>query len=299
MSAASAKLRDRASTASAARDAERPAHWANVRRNARAEPDRARRWQPARDALWTHLEPYLPAGARVAIVGAGNTDDLPLTRLARRARRVALLDLDSHAVRSARRREPLGLRRRISVIEFDVTDGAADAIAAAAAAAFGFPALADRPATPIPGVPYDLVVGDLLYSQLLYPALQDLGVPDARRRTLLARYSPVLTEFVVARLHASSPNGTVTHPHDMLGWWPGHHQRISADALLRRVAADTSAAVALARGGLGPHECDPRSALQRLGYAPHATALWSWPFNRDVTYLVCATTAPGRPHDGA
>lgn len=272
---------------------ERPALWANVRRNARAEPDRPRRWRAARDALWNHVLPYLPAGGRVAIVGAGNADDLPLTRLAHRAAHVALLDLDPHAARAARRREAMRLRRRIGVVEFDATEGAADAIARTAAAGTAVPTLAERPEAPLPGAPYDLVIGDLLYSQLLYPALHDLGVPEARRRACLARHSPALTDLVVARLHASSPNGNVTHLHDMLGWWPGHHQRMSARALLECAASDPVAALALARRGVGPHESDPRDALRRLGAPSDATALWAWPFKPDVTYLVCATTVPG------
>jgi hypothetical protein len=278
----------------AARDlSERPALRANVRRNARAEPDRPRRWRPARDALWNHVQPYLPVGARVAILGAGNADDLPLTRLAGRAAHVTLFDLDRHAARAARRREAMRLRRRIEAVELDATDGAADAIARAAAAGPAFPTLADRAAAPLPGAPYDLVIGDLLYSQLLYPALHDLGVPEARRRSFLARYSPLLTDLVVARLHASAPNGHVTHLHDILGWWPGHHQRMAVGTLLRHAASDTAAALALARRGVGPHESDPRTALRRLGATPHATGLWEWPFNPDVTYLVCATTMPG------
>ena len=63
-------------------------------RNARAEIDRHARWAPARDALWQLLDTHMHHDTRVAIVGAGNADDLPLTQLARRAREVTLLDLD-------------------------------------------------------------------------------------------------------------------------------------------------------------------------------------------------------------
>ncbi len=290
MRAAPARIRDRATAAHAQRVAAHPARWANARRNAHAEPDRPRRWRAARDALWAHVLPYLPAGGRMAVVGAGNADDLPLTRLARRAAHVALFDLDAHAARSARRSEPLRLRRRIAVVELDITAGAADAIAAAARDRA--PAPPAGGAAALPGGPYDLVIGDLLYPQLLYRALRDLAIPEPRQRAFLARYGPALTDLVAARLHASAPRGHVTHLHDMLGWWPGHRQPLGAAELLERGAADPHAALAAAGHCSGPHDTDPRAALRRLGRAPEATALWAWPFSADVTYLVCATTAP-------
>ncbi|MGD9734130.1 MAG: hypothetical protein AB7V58_00755 [Solirubrobacterales bacterium] len=71
-----------------------PSLVANSARNARAEVDRRERWAPARDALWRFLDPHIDEGARVAILGAGNGDDLPLGRIAARAVTVALIDLD-------------------------------------------------------------------------------------------------------------------------------------------------------------------------------------------------------------
>ena len=108
-----------------------PATHANTARNARAERDRHVRWAPARDALWEFLDVHLPDGARVAILGAGNCDDLPLERIAGRAGGVNLIDLDTRAIRAARRRLPRRLRCRIDVVEYDVTGGVADVIAVA------------------------------------------------------------------------------------------------------------------------------------------------------------------------
>ena len=88
-----------------------PASIANIARNARAEVGRHGRWAPARDALWRLLDPYVADGARVAILGAGNGDTLPLAPIAARAREVALIDLDdpagaalSHRARRGRER---------------------------------------------------------------------------------------------------------------------------------------------------------------------------------------------------
>src|ERR1700753_1159759 len=81
-----------------------PWRVANASRNAEAGFGRRRRWTPARDALWDFVEPWIEDGARVAIVGAGNGDDLPLRRIARRAGSVTLIDLDPRAAQGARQR---------------------------------------------------------------------------------------------------------------------------------------------------------------------------------------------------
>ncbi len=306
-----------------------PARVANASRNAGAELDRHRRWGPVRDALWDFLAPCLAEGDRVAIVGAGNGDDLPLRRIARRAGEVVLVDIDPRAAQGARRRLPRAARRKVSMAGHDVTGGDADRAALAAlrdeedAAAGrvakkvapdgaanpgsrGYRGERGRPGSgrnpppgcppsiPLPGAPYDLVVGDLLYSQLLYPALLDLGIDPDRRAATLAHQGPALTRAVVARLHASAPS--VVHLHDPLAWWAGHEQPVALGEILSLAASDgPDAAIALAAGGLGPHESDPRTALAELGLSPAATALWRWPFAAGVDYLVSATLAPSSP----
>jgi hypothetical protein len=269
-----------------------PARVANASRNAGAELDRHRRWAPARDALWDFLGSWLDDGARVAIVGAGNGDDLPLWRIARRAREVVLIDIDPRAAQGARRGLRRIERRKVSVIGHDVTGGTADQVVRAA--------LQDEAtnqadvyarADPLPGAPYDLVIGDLLYSQLLYPALLDVGVDDERRAAVLERHAPALTGAVVTRLHASAP--LVVHLHDPLAWWDGHGQPVALEEILAVAATDgPDAALSLTARGLGPYESDPRAALADLGLSPAATALWRWPFSAGVDYLVCATAAP-------
>jgi hypothetical protein len=288
-----------------------PCRVANAGRNAEAGFGRRRRWGTARDALWGFLAPHLEDGARVAIVGAGNGDDLPLRRIARRAGAVTLIDIDPVAVRGARRRLGWAGRRPIEMIGHDITAGAADAIVLAArrAAADGRldvttlggagpdvqPAgnATDPPRrapAPLPGAPYDLVLGDLLYSQLLYPALVDLEVEVEHRAAVLTREAPALTVAVVARLHASAP--LVVHLHDPLAWWDGHPQPVALGEILEVAGrAGIDAALELVARGIGPRESDPRPALQVLGLTPTATALWRWPFAPGVDYLACATLA--------
>jgi len=254
-------------------------------------------------------------GARVAIVGAGNGDDLPLRRIARRAGAVTLVDLDPRAARGARHQLGRAERAKVDVIGHDVTEGAADRIVLATLGGSGagagahddrltdggrgageavdlLPPTADKGggARPLPGAPYDLVVGDLFYSQLLYPALVDLGVDPDRRAATLVRQAPSLTREVVARLHASAPR--VVHVHDPIAWWDGHEQPMTLERILDVAHVEgPEAALALAGRGVGPRESDPRAALAGLGLTPAATALWHWPFAPGVDYLACATLA--------
>jgi hypothetical protein len=201
---------------------------------------------------------------------------------------VTLLDLDAPAARGARRRQPRRLRRHIEVIEHDVTHGAADKIAVATARG-EVPAAPVIPESPLPGAPYDLVIGDLLYSQLLYPALVDLDVPPASTTAVLARYSPMVTRSVVARLHVSAPHGHVVYIHDPIAWWPGHPQPVALSQILAVAKLHPEAATRLAARGKGPHHSDPRHALTQFAIPIRATALWRWPFAANIDYLACAT----------
>jgi len=265
-----------------------PATRANTSRNARAERGRHARWAPARDALWQLLDRHLHPGARVAVLGAGNADDLPLDRIAARAGAVSLIDLDARALGAARGRQPRRLRSRMIVLTHDVTDGAADTIAIAAATRH-LPEPVAVSQAPLPGAPYDLVIGDLLYSQLLYPALVD--IPAAHTSAFVERYAPMLTRSVVSRLHLSAPDGLVLHIHDPIAWWHGHAQPVTLEQILTASEHDPGAAVALAAQGTGPHDSDPRAALGSFAIPIRATAMWHWPFSPGVDYLACATLA--------
>lgn len=276
-----------------------PATVANVTRNARAERDRWTRWQPTRRALWELLDRHLAPGAAVAVVGAGNGDDVPLRELAARARQVDLIDVDAHAGAGARRRALLGTRRRIDVVAHDITGGAADRIARRAAGGD----CADEQSIRFQAWParrYDLVIGDLLYSQLLHPALVDLGF-DARTMCSLARrHGPALTGAVVRRLHeAVAPDGLVVHLHDPLAWWPGHTQPHTLPEILHATRADPAAARRMIAAGSGPRASDPHPHISATGCPIVDEQLWPWPFATGVDYLVHASVAVSARPTGA
>lgn len=268
----------------------RPSRAANTARNLQAESERGQRWKPVRDAFWELIKPYVAAGERVAVVGAGNAHDVPLTRLAAGALDVTLIDIDPRAPRRAVRREPRALRRNLEVITHDVTGGAADAILATAGHTGAMQA-ALASVDVLPGGPYDLVIGDLLYTQLLYPALLDLGVPPAARAALLDDYGSQLTRIVVECLHRSA-NKHVVHVHDLLGWWPGHQQPFTLSASLDRRGSPGFAG--WLRGGSGPWESDPCHAMKDMGATAAVTAYWRWPFSPSVNYLVRGAVAATR-----
>jgi hypothetical protein len=245
--------------------ASRPARIANLARNSLAESGRERRWRPARDSVWALLDRHVLEGASVAVGGAGNAHDLPLTRLLARAGSVELLDLSRGPSRRALRRETPALRSRGRAVRCDVTAGVADRVVAAA--------LHGRRATrtrlpPTALGTYDIVIGDLFYSQLLYPALLDARLGRDRVDEALARHGQPLCDAVVARLHASAP--VVAHVHDILGWWPGHRP-VSSDerpsgcdidqACAARSHSDGANALALAIRG--------RRRLSRRGDRSH------------------------------
>ncbi len=247
---------------------------ANAANNARGDGARRRRWKPARAAAWALLDGEVARGARVAVVGAGNGDDLPLRRLARRAGRLDLIDVDARALAGARRRT-IAARALVQ----DVTGGAADAVLAGASEAVAVPA------APIGDGPYDVVVCDLVLTQLLYPALKAAGtLTGAEIDTVLLRDGQRITDGVVARLHASAPRGTVVILHDLLGWWDGHRQPFTLDDVL--AAPDPASALHLARRGRLPYGCDPWLATERAGAHITHMALWRWPFAPGADYAV-------------
>jgi hypothetical protein len=139
-----------------------------------------------------------------------------------------------------------------------------------------------------------VVIGDLLYSQLLYPALRDTTLPRERVGVVLARIDRPLVASVVRRLHLSAPHGVVVHVHDPLGWWLEHRQPVTLDEILAAATVDLDAAHDLVARGHGPTACDPLAIAREAGLEPVETVFWRWPFQDGVDYLARATvTRPG------
>src|SRR3954447_9921471 len=71
-----------------------------------------------------------PPGQTLAVLGAGNCNDLDLAALAARFREIHLIDLDEEAVRRARDRQPDAVKARLVVHAPIDLSGAFDRLAA-------------------------------------------------------------------------------------------------------------------------------------------------------------------------
>ena len=260
----------------------RPAREANLARNRLARAGRAERWRPARDALWALLDRHVRPGASVAVVGAGQCARPSADAAARACR-------DGRPDRPQRRPEPPRAACRAA--------GAARARAGAALRRDGRCRRPDRvrrpcvvashvdvavPRKPVGRGRYDVVVGDLFYSQLLYPALLDAGLASHRigcrarrlRSAAVRRGRRAAARLGRARRPRPRPAGlvgaTTAHP-------PSLEAFLADDAAL---AAEP-----------GPRGCDIAGALQRCGQRVVDRALWRWPFADGVDYLVEAMVA--------
>lgn len=266
---------------------------ANVRNNAMHQELRLERWAPVRDSLWRLLDPLLAPGGRVALVGAGSCDDVPLRRILDRDVEVDLVDFDAAATARAVHRLDAAARARAQPIELDVTGGSADLVLRAVRDELPLPGALPLPWGPLGRGGYDVVVADMLYTQLLHPGLIALGVFGDRQHELMRRYDPPLTNALVHRVQASlAPGGHAVHVHDLACWSNGHDQPIDLTSALE----DPSNAWKRLRR----HDrCDPHLVLERIGAAVPRVAWWEWPFEPNKRFLVRASVARARPGAGS
>lgn len=272
-----------------ARAARSIARAANARNNAMHQGLRLERWTDVRDHLWRVLDPLLEEGASVALVGAGSCDDVPLRRITARAARVDLVDFDRPSMERGRGRVERSVRGRIRLVEGDVTDGCADTVLAAVRDDAPMPNALPLPVGPLGSGDYDVVVGDLLYTQLLHAGLVDLGVVGDRQRDVMARYDLPLATSLVQRIQASlAPDGHAVHLHDVACWTDEHPQPLTLEAVLE---APDELWTHLRR-----HDrCDPHLVLERLRADVLGQHWWPWRFEPAKQFLVRATVATGTP----
>ncbi|MEO6866957.1 MAG: hypothetical protein ABI200_02950 [Gaiellales bacterium] len=255
----------------------------NARNNAMHQALRLERWQPVRSALWKLVEPLIDATARVAIVGAGSCDDVPLTRMAEHAAHVDLIDFDRSSTDRAIGRLDADQRARVGVIELDVTGGSADLVLRAARDNASLPEALPIPYGPLADEPYDLVIGDMIYTQLLHAGLLELGIVGKRQRELMRRYDRPLVHGLVQRIEASlGTGGHGIHIHDLACWASGHKQPCSFD---EAVADPDHRWTELRR-----HDnCDPHLVLEGIGARIVDQVWWPWEFEPNKQFLVRAT----------
>lgn len=256
---------------------------ANRSNNAMHQQLRLDRWSGVRDRLWELLEPLIDDGARVALIGAGSCDDVPLRRIVGRAGVVDLVDIDGQAMERARTRVDPALRPQVVAVELDVTGGCAEQVLRAVRDEAPLPDSLPLPRGPIARGGYDLVVGDMLYTQLLHAGLIALGIEQERQRSIMRRYDPPVVRALVERIESSlAPGGHAVHVHDVACWSNTHPQPVA----LPEALADPE----LAWERLRRHDgCDPHLALQSGAGRILGHAWWEWPFEPNKQFLVRAT----------
>lgn len=258
---------------------------ANRRNNEMHQELRLERWTSARDALWQVIDPLLADGARVALVGAGSCDDVPLVRILGRAALVDLVDFDLGSMQRALARAPAHGCERLRAVEHDVTGGSADLVLAALRDGTSLPEALPLPHGALGDGSYDLVVGDVLYTQLLHAGLISLGVVGERQHEVMRRYDPHLVTALVSRIQASlAPGGHAVHVHDVACWSESHTQPIELEEALADPVRNWSR--------LQRHDaCDPHLVLARMGVEVVRSAWWEWPFEPNKRFLVRASVA--------
>lgn len=266
-------------------DTDAIARDANAVNNAMYQDLRLERWAGVRDELWRLVDPLLDVGGRVALVGGGSGDDVPLRRIVERAGHVDLIDFDPSSTARAIGRLPAPLRSRVNAIEHDVTGGSADLVLRAIRDDLPLPDALPLPYDALGSGGYDLVVGDMLYTQLLHAGLIALEVFGERQHELMRRYDPPLVTALVQRIQASlAHGGHAVHVHDVACWATGHDQPIELEEALEDPFWNWSRL-------LRHDDCDPHLVLGRIGADVVDAAWWEWPFEPNKRFLVRASVA--------
>lgn len=258
------------------------------------------------------------ADRQVVVLGAGACTEIPLERLARTSAHILLVDLDVAGMAQARDELPATLRDRVDLLQADLTGGVSEALAgelratpfadlnqldqgrgmapveAAADSLVRCPVPDPPPVASLQPGGYDLVISDLILTQLY--SLPLLDVVDT-----LTAYAPAVADL----------RETLPRYRDAAN---AFRQRVALAhlALLRTLIASGGVALLMSdRAGellpptAGPHAHDP---IERLETLPGSALALPDDLERDFTlaaplrawrWLISAPDAerPGRRYD--
>jgi hypothetical protein len=233
-------------------------------------------------------------GGRLALLGAGNANDVDLAALAGAYGEIHLVDIDPESLARARARlDPAVAARVFAHAPVDVsgvfdrlpTWAAAHPPPAASALATEVPGAIERVVARIPG-PFDVVASCCLLTQIQLVLLQVVGDRHPRFPELRAVVNAVHVRVLASLL---APGGVALLMTDMTSSETYPLDHLPPDADLRRVMDDLLGAgnlIAAAHPGLLSSEVrrDP-NLNERFAFRPQVGP-WLWKNGPSLTFLV-------------
>jgi len=237
---------------------------------------------------------------RLAVMGAGNANDLDLGLLATSFDEIHLCDLDAAALARAARRQPPATRRRLALHPQRDLSGLLDRLPGwrasapdAEALARAAPAAAARVVAVLPG-PFDVVVSDCMLSQIAWTCFCAFGDTPL----LMGIVAVAMAAHLRALVALTRPGGRCLLVTDVISSDTLPLERmfphLDGGALLRRLDQQdrlfSGTSPALARAML---EDDPDLAREVEDVS--VVAPWLWRVAPRRTLLVCAIAFARRP----
>lgn len=233
-------------------------------------------------------------GETLAVLGAGNCNDLDLPALAARFREIHLVDLDEEAVRRTRDRQPEAVKAKLVLHAPIDLSGAFDRLAAfkkkpaTAAEQARLPAESlQRILAAIPG-PFDVVLSACLLSQLMHSCYVALGVQHPQLHLMAAALGLVHVRSLASLV---APGGTGILVTDTISSETYALEELWGDRPPLQLLEEIDRAGRVLTG-TGPSYLrkmlrdDPE--VGPLVSAPRLVEPWLWRFTDEMTFLVYA-----------
>ncbi len=265
------------------------------RQNNRESAELWQRFAPHRERVTALALAGDPVGGTVAVLGAGNCNDLDLPQLAARFAEIHLVDLDGEALERARARQAPGVAARLVLHAGVDLSGAFDRLPAFRATPATPTELALLPGSSVQGVraalprTFDRVISTCFLSQLLQSAFVALGPRHPQLQIIACALAVAHVRSVVGLL---APGGvghlvtdavsTETYPIDEL--WDAQPPLTLLENLERAGNVFSGTGPAFLRRILAT---DKEVAPALRGPA-RIVEPWRWRFTDDRTYLVYA-----------
>jgi hypothetical protein len=231
-------------------------------------------------------------GATLAVLGAGNCNDLDLPALAARFREIHLVDLDEEAVNAVRARQPAEVARQLVLHAPVDLSGAFDRLAAFKNKPATPAELARLPAASVAKIvgaltgPFDVVLSACMLSQLMHSCYVALGIKHSQLHQLAAALGLAHLRAMAALL---APGGTGLIVTDTISsetyaleeLWGERRPLALLEEIDRGNRTLTGTAPSFLRRILRE---DPEIAA-RIG-SLRLVEPWLWRFTEDLTFLV-------------